>query len=152
MLAGRGPFDHIQNEAMLLSAHAVENPKPPSHFSKEPIPAELDRALLRVLRKDPDERFQTADALREELEQIVTLLERSPGLLETSVFAASSFGVPPSVTVPRSGAFPIKASASEQGQPERPVTKLDVILLFVSALLVTASTTAALITLLRGAR
>jgi eukaryotic-like serine/threonine-protein kinase len=76
-IAGRGPFDHIQSALLLLSAHAAEEPEPPSHFAKGHIPPELDQAILRALRKAPAERFQTADELREELERIMDLLRAS---------------------------------------------------------------------------
>jgi len=76
-LAGRGPFDHIQNALLLLSAHVAEEPEPPSRFSQATIPAELDRVVLRALRKAPSERFQSADELREELERIMDQLQRS---------------------------------------------------------------------------
>jgi len=81
-LAGRGPFDHIQSALLLLSAHVAEEPEPPSRFSKAAIPAELDRAVLRALRKAPDERFQSADELREELERIMGQLRRPPASAE----------------------------------------------------------------------
>ncbi|HEY0467715.1 MAG TPA: serine/threonine-protein kinase, partial [Polyangiaceae bacterium] len=77
-LAGRGPFDHIQSALLLLSAHVAEEPEPPSRFCKAAIPEELDRAILRALRKAPDARFQSANELREELERIMTQLQRSP--------------------------------------------------------------------------
>jgi len=76
-IAGRGPFDHIQSALLLLSAHAAEEPDPPSHFAKGHIPPELDRAILRALRKAPSERFQTADEFREELEKIMEQLRGS---------------------------------------------------------------------------
>ena len=76
-LAGRGPFDHIQSALLLLSAHVAEEPEPPSRFCKTPIPAELDQAILRALRKAPGERFQSADELREELERIMNQLRSS---------------------------------------------------------------------------
>jgi serine/threonine-protein kinase len=76
-LAGRGPFDHIQSALLLLSAHVAEEPEPPSRFSKTPLPAELDQAVLRALRKAPDERFQSADELRQELERIMNQLRHS---------------------------------------------------------------------------
>lgn len=76
-IAGRGPFDHIQSALLLLSAHAAEDPDPPSRFVKGHIPPELDRAILRALRKSPDERYQTADELREELERIMDRLRDS---------------------------------------------------------------------------
>lgn len=76
-LAGRGPFDHIQSALLLLSAHVAEEPEPPSHFARAPIPPPLDQAILKALRKAPEERFQSADELREELERIMDQL-RAP--------------------------------------------------------------------------
>jgi serine/threonine protein kinase len=76
-IAGRGPFDHIQSALLLLSAHAAEEPDPPSRFAKGHIPPELDRAILRALRKAPSGRFQTADEFREELEKIMDQLRGS---------------------------------------------------------------------------
>ncbi|HET7540546.1 MAG TPA: serine/threonine-protein kinase [Polyangiaceae bacterium] len=81
-LAGRGPFDHIQSSLLLLSAHVAEEPEPPSRYCRTPLPPELDRALLRALRKAPSERFQSADELREELERIMTQLRGSPDASE----------------------------------------------------------------------
>jgi len=81
-LAGRGPFDHIRSALLLLSAHVAEEPEPPSRFSTAAIPAELDRAVLRALQKAPDERFQSADDLRQELERIMNQLRCSPDASE----------------------------------------------------------------------
>ena len=81
-LAGRGPFDHIQSALLLLSAHVAEEPEPPSRYSRAVVPAELDHAVLRALRKAPEERFQSADELRQQLEQIMAQLRRSPDASE----------------------------------------------------------------------
>jgi len=89
-LAGRGPFDHIQSALLLLSAHVAEEPEPPSRFAKAPIPAELDQAVLRALRKAPSERFQSADELREELERIMSQLGRSPDASEVRALPEGS--------------------------------------------------------------
>ena len=67
MLAGRGPFDHVR-ESELLSAKELEDPKPPSHFAIGPIPPELDLLLAKALRRDPDERFQSAADFKAALE------------------------------------------------------------------------------------
>ncbi|MEO6600841.1 MAG: serine/threonine-protein kinase, partial [Polyangiaceae bacterium] len=122
MIAGRGPFDHIRSEALLLSAQAVEDPEPPSRFANAPIPPELDRVVLRALRKDPADRFQTADEMRQELERITALLQRSPGWLETSTFDPSSLAGtrrPLSQdearrTVPQSDTAPLPEQASSR--------------------------------------
>jgi serine/threonine protein kinase len=84
MLAGRGPFDHAGSNSELLSAHANEEPKPPSRFAARPIPPELDRAILRALRKDADERFQSADGFCQ------ALIEAAVGLAEPSEIWATT--------------------------------------------------------------
>jgi len=90
MVAGCGPFDHIRSAPMLLSAQAAKEPEPPSSLTKEPIPPELDRVILRALRKTPGERFQFADEFRAELEQIIEHLQSSAGWMDTSTFDAAS--------------------------------------------------------------
>ncbi|MFZ5893269.1 MAG: serine/threonine-protein kinase [Myxococcota bacterium] len=87
MLCSRGPFDHADGVGALLLAHAAQEPEPPSHFASDPVPPELDRAILRALRKDRGERFQSADEFREALERIANGLRMPAGWLETSRFA-----------------------------------------------------------------
>ncbi len=88
MLTGRGPFDHLDGEQLLLTAHATEDPAPPSRLSQAPVPAELDRALLKALAKNPNERFQTAEEFRAYLDQVEASLRRPVGFLETTAFSA----------------------------------------------------------------
>lgn len=90
MLAGRGPFDHFEGDHMLLTAHAAEDPEPPSRFASEPVPPELDRAVLKALSKEPTERFQTAQEFRAVLETVAKLLREPTGWLETSAFDPST--------------------------------------------------------------
>jgi serine/threonine-protein kinase len=69
MLAGRGPFDHVQ-ASELLSAKELEDPKPPSHFASDTVPPELDAVLLKALLRSPNERFQSAAEFRAALEGV----------------------------------------------------------------------------------
>ena len=157
-VAGQGPFDHIRSDSMVLSAHATEDPEPPSRFAREPIPPELDRVLLRALRKAPGERFQSADELREELEGIATLLERSPGWLETSAFtrppsasARASTGASPGAA-PRSSAFDIKITTSADNLVQPPLAKLKVVAVFLLAAIVAAAVAVGVVFVLRAGR
>lgn len=95
MLVGRGPFDHLEGDERLLRAHALEAPEPPSRYAVEPIPQELDRAVLKALAKDPDDRFQTADDFQACLIQIADSVRRPAGWLETMAFDASGMLEPP---------------------------------------------------------
>lgn len=86
LVAGRGPFDHIRGDELLLAAHAVEDPERASNLSEAPVPAELDALLAKALQKDPSERFQSAEELLKRIESVRTVLLHSPRLLETSVY------------------------------------------------------------------
>jgi serine/threonine-protein kinase len=89
MLAGRGPFDHHDLPASLLAAHVYDEPEAPSKLASEPVPFPLDRAVLRGLRKDPAQRFQTAAEFRTELEATIVQLRRPLGWVETTSYSST---------------------------------------------------------------
>jgi serine/threonine protein kinase len=177
MLVGRGPFDHVEGQQRVLSAHALEDPEPPSRFAQEPVPPELDRAVLRALAKDPAERFQTADEFKALLEQIQEMLNRPSGWLETSRFdprallempqrepvsewtqpaPVSEAKAPPAAFSPaRRAAPPVqvggleRATGDTQGTQARPSRGL-LVLLFVCVALLVGVVVAGLLALLRG--
>jgi serine/threonine-protein kinase len=62
MLTGHGPFDHLPIEATL--SHA---PVPPSRLRDDAAVRELDRVVLKALKKHPDERYQSAAELAAEI-------------------------------------------------------------------------------------
>jgi serine/threonine protein kinase len=62
LLTGRLVFEADTPVKMMLQ-HIQSTPKRPSELSEVPIPAELERALLRCLAKKPEDRPQTADEL-----------------------------------------------------------------------------------------
>ena len=74
LIVGQGPFAHATDILRLLNAHVREPPTPPSHVARQPVPAELDHAILRALAKRPEHRFQSAEAFREELGRIEAVL------------------------------------------------------------------------------
>jgi eukaryotic-like serine/threonine-protein kinase len=86
MLSGRGPFDHVTGDLKLVSAHALAEPLPPSRHAPEPVPPELDQAVLKALRKNPDERFQSASEFEQALAVVADMLARPTGWLVTTVF------------------------------------------------------------------
>jgi serine/threonine-protein kinase len=67
MVTGGVPF---QGESPITVAlkHIRERVLPASQLNSE-VPAELDQIILRALEKEPEDRFPTADAMREALEQ-----------------------------------------------------------------------------------
>jgi len=69
LIAGRAPFTQ-PGALAILQAHLSELPKPPSHWTTAPVPAELDAAILRALTKRPEDRFESAAAFASELRRI----------------------------------------------------------------------------------
>ena len=69
MLTGRRPFEADTSEGplALVMKHATEIPLPPREANPE-VPEGLDALTLRLLSKDPKERYEDAWALAEELE------------------------------------------------------------------------------------
>jgi len=65
MLSGQPPFSD-PNPMRVLAAHMSEDPKPLT-ASAAAVPADLDAVVLRCLEKKPENRFQTAAALRDAL-------------------------------------------------------------------------------------
>lgn len=70
LVTGRGPFDHHTTLLELTRAHAFEQPELPSRIAPQPIPPELDAAILKALAKEPLDRFPTALAFAVELERV----------------------------------------------------------------------------------
>jgi eukaryotic-like serine/threonine-protein kinase len=98
MLAGRGPFDHHARAASVMAAHVVHEPAPPSKYATDPVPYPLDNAVLRGLRKDPSERFQSAVEFQTELEGTVALLRKPLGWVETTLFPPDKPSAPKNAT------------------------------------------------------
>ncbi|MEO7474273.1 MAG: serine/threonine-protein kinase [Gemmatimonadales bacterium] len=64
-LAGQPPFVH-KNEAVVLQLHLTQ-PAPDVRTIRPEIPAELAAGLLRAMTKTPEERWQSAAAMRDAL-------------------------------------------------------------------------------------
>jgi DNA-binding NtrC family response regulator len=69
LLTGRPPFE-ASNPMALLLHHSKTKPIPPSKAAEQPVPADLDAAILACLAKDPAERPATADAFWERLQAV----------------------------------------------------------------------------------
>jgi eukaryotic-like serine/threonine-protein kinase len=68
-LAGQPPFTH-RNEAMVLQLHLTQ-PAPDIRTLRPEIPVELASGLARALTKTPEERWQSAAAMRDALTAVV---------------------------------------------------------------------------------
>ncbi|CAN90788.1 Protein kinase [Sorangium cellulosum So ce56] len=79
LVVGHGPFAHVEDALGVLRAHVLEAPALPSRYAAQPIPAALDRAVLKALAKRPEERFQSAEAFAAELGRIAGELAEGGG-------------------------------------------------------------------------
>ena len=149
MVAGRGPFDHAPTEAKLLAAQANEEPAPPSRFAREPVPPEVDDAILHALRKSPDERFQTADEMRAELERLLSVLPESSRRRSRPPHEAEES----ERELQREAHVKAELDIDELAAARLPVRrKMSNMWLFFAAAVITATATAAIVALLVGAR
>jgi serine/threonine protein kinase/putative intracellular protease/amidase len=93
-LAGRPPFAHAKSAFDKVIAHTTEQPQPVTQF-RDDVPDEVASILLRMLAKDPAERFATAQ------EVAAALLPFTKG---TSVAAMNTSGL---VAIPILEAIPL---------------------------------------------
>jgi len=91
MIAGRRPFEGSADE---VASTLKKVPAPPSRHSREPIPPELDLAVLKALAKDPDVRFQTAREFATALGLILESWSQPVGWSPTLGFDGSGFAGP----------------------------------------------------------
>jgi len=119
MLTGRGPFDHIRDERLVLAAHAHEPPPPLSTHSVEGVTPELEEILRRTLAKAPEQRFASA---RELEARLAALLQRTVSSVEHSAKAPGGRSASPSAALaPQSRQTPpVAAPPPLAPEPETP--------------------------------
>jgi serine/threonine-protein kinase len=115
LIAGRGPFAHAADMLELLNAHVAEAPRAPSCFAAQVVAPELDRAILKALAKQPDQRFASADAFADELRRVAAQLAgteptlrlvlpapapATPAEADEEAWFAPEAGAPPLVELP----------------------------------------------------
>jgi serine/threonine protein kinase len=67
MLTGRPPFT-ADSPVAVASKHVLQEPVPPSRLNRDVSP-ELDAIVMRALAKNPDDRYQDAEEMKEDLER-----------------------------------------------------------------------------------
>ncbi len=85
MLTGQPPFT-ADSPVAVASKHVLEHPEPPSGRNPDVSP-ELDAVVMRALSKNPDNRYQSAQEMKEDLERArrgmpvmaTPLLPQAPG-------------------------------------------------------------------------
>jgi serine/threonine-protein kinase len=171
MIAGRGPFDHFEGDQRLLSAHALEDPTPPSQFNDVPAPSLLDAVILKGLAKNPADRYQSALEFKQELERVGEALYRPVGWVETTSFDMSTLDLSPvpalpgepqsvptavlpvvamSVPVPEAAPLTAQEPAQPIERPSRPAPTYLVAVVFVAATTLAALLAAGVVILIRS--
>ncbi|MFL6373245.1 MAG: protein kinase domain-containing protein [Pyrinomonadaceae bacterium] len=125
VLTGRLPFES-ENEFELMKAQTELMPAPPRQLNPA-IPEAVEEAIMRAIRKDPDERFQTAGDFREMLLEsglgADAVIHGATGSHRRA--AASRPPVSKAATVADDGAqampAPTRLAATEVAQPRTPV-------------------------------
>ncbi|HEY7198551.1 MAG TPA: Stk1 family PASTA domain-containing Ser/Thr kinase [Gaiellaceae bacterium] len=113
LLTGQVPFTG-DSAIEIAMKHLNEIPRPPSAIRPEITP-ELDQVVLRALAKNPEDRYQSADELQEDLDRVEAGLPLSPetATAATSVLAGvpateatQVLSAPPTAPAPRQPATP----------------------------------------------
>jgi serine/threonine protein kinase len=94
MLSGKLPFTATSATSMMFQ-HAYEPPPPLSQVAAT-VPAELAEIVMKLLAKNPDDRYQSADDVLNALEQIDSTRQSVPQ--QTRVIEAPDWDMPPQVT------------------------------------------------------
>lgn len=106
MVTGRGPFDEIARDTAVLAAHVYKNPPLPSLVAPQPIRPELDAILLKALRKDPAERYQSVAEFKKALERFTSMLVCPSALQETALIGDLIAKIPANLS-PSSQRMPV---------------------------------------------
>jgi beta-lactam-binding protein with PASTA domain/tRNA A-37 threonylcarbamoyl transferase component Bud32 len=113
MLTGQVPFTG-DTAVEIAMKHLNEPPKPPSTLRPE-LTRELDQVVLRALAKTPEDRYQTADELQEDLDRVEAglPLSRETSTAATAVIsgvrpgqATQVLSAPPTTPLPRQPVAP----------------------------------------------
>ncbi|MGD0790532.1 MAG: serine/threonine-protein kinase [Terriglobales bacterium] len=89
MVTGQCPF-RADSDYTLMAAHVQQPPKPPIELRSD-LPAALNEIILLAMAKDPNQRFQSADAFRNALSSVRGELARTGAATPAaSPFAATA--------------------------------------------------------------
>ncbi|WP_329314051.1 protein kinase [Streptomyces sp. NBC_01278] len=118
LLTGRIPFD-ADSPLAIAYAHVQEEPVAPSSINRSVTPA-MDALVARALKKNPNERFPTAAAMRDEVARVLSAGQAgAPVIVPGSHAGGSGAGVGSAVFPPVDSGFQAPPAQSVQ-QPYAP--------------------------------
>ncbi|ROQ96920.1 serine/threonine protein kinase [Streptomyces sp. 2132.2] len=118
LLTGRIPFD-ADSPLAIAYAHVQEEPVAPSSINRSVTPA-MDALVARALKKNPNERFPTAAAMRDEVARVMSAGQTgAPAIVPGAHVGGSGAGVGSAVFPPVDSGFQAPPAQSVQ-QPYAP--------------------------------
>ncbi|GAA2708484.1 MULTISPECIES: protein kinase [Streptomyces] len=114
LLTGRLPFD-ADSPLAIAYAHVQEEPPVPSSINRS-VPPAVDALVARALKKNPNERFPSAEAMRDECARVVGTAQAAPSplIVPGTGPARSGAGVGSAVFPPVDGQAPAPGPQSLQ--------------------------------------
>ncbi|MGI5456328.1 protein kinase domain-containing protein [Streptomyces sp. CA-249302] len=115
LVTGRLPFD-ADSPLAIAYAHVQEEPVAPSSINRA-LPPAVDALIARALKKNPNERFPSAEAMRDECLRVVSSLQAAPPSIVPGAPTASGAGVGAAVFPPVNHATPPPLPVQQPYQP-----------------------------------
>ncbi|MGI5444360.1 protein kinase domain-containing protein [Streptomyces sp. CA-243310] len=117
LLTGRIPFD-ADSPLAIAYAHVQEEPVAPSSINRSVTPA-MDALVARALKKNPNERFPTAAAMRDEIDRVMAAGRTgAPVIVPGAASGGNGAGVSSAVFPPVDSGF--QAPPQSVQQPYQP--------------------------------
>ncbi|MFJ8541606.1 protein kinase [Streptomyces sp. NPDC093586] len=98
LVTGRLPFD-ADSPLAIAYAHVQENPVAPSSVNRA-LPPAVDALVARALKKNPNERFPSAEAMRDECLRVAASFQAAPPSIVPGAHTPSGAGVGSAVFPP----------------------------------------------------
>ena len=108
LLAGRPPFVG-DSPVSVAYQHVREEPIPPSHFDPD-VPAAADAIVMKALTKDREERYQSADEMRADIQRALSGRHVAPPIAATQRVA------PVPATAAATSTFPMTSDVDDSRQ------------------------------------
>ncbi|MEU4209773.1 protein kinase [Streptomyces sp. NPDC026206] len=120
LMTGRLPFD-ADSPLAIAYAHVQEEPVAPSTINRS-IPPAVDALVARALKKNPNERFPSAEAMRDECARVAGTAQAAPSpiIIAGGPPARSGAGVSSAVFPPVDGGTPAPGPQSVQTPYQNP--------------------------------
>ncbi|MBQ1096238.1 protein kinase [Streptomyces sp. b94] len=105
LVTGRLPFD-ADSPLAIAYAHVQEEPVAPSSVNRA-LPPAVDALVARALKKNPNERFPSAEAMRDECLRVAASFHAAPPSIVPGAHASSGAGVGSAVFPPVDQSGPV---------------------------------------------